>query len=97
VEKEQKNTASSDNFGDWSQSLSWLMTQPSTPRGIMVMVSVARKWICGPSQLAAWSKGWWLPPPLIMLHPSDEPGELSQWLCRYNSTVNNCLLMLLLL
>ena len=32
-----------------------------------------------------------------VLHSSNEPGELSQWLCRHDSTINIVLELLLLL
>jgi len=38
-----------------------------------------------PSRLA-WSEGRW--PLGAVLHPLNEPGELSQWLCHDDSTIN---------
>ena len=34
----------------------------------------------------AWTEGWW--PLGAVLHSSNEPGELSQWLCRDDGTIN---------
>ena len=45
----------------------------------------AYRQISGSSQLAL-SKGWW--PPSTVLHSSDEPGKLSQWLCHDDSAIN---------
>jgi len=38
-----------------------------------------------PSRLA-WSEGW--RPLDAVLHSSNEPGELSQWFCHYDGTIN---------
>ena len=41
-------------------------------------------WTHSPSRLA-WSEGW---PSELSLHSANEPGELSQWLCHNDSTIN---------
>jgi len=48
-------------------------------------IIAAYRWTSGSRQLV-WSNGWW--PPGIVLH-SNEQGELLQWLCHDNSTINS--------
>jgi len=44
------------------------------------------------SQLA-WSEGQWLHG--TVLHLSDEPGDLLQWLCHYDHTTNTFLIIII--
>jgi len=39
--------------------------------------------------------GWW--PLGAILHSSTEPGELSQWLCHDNSTINIVLVIIIII
>jgi len=78
------------------------LTQPSTLCGMVKWISAfelsntkmammyvghiaAYRRTCSPSRLA-WSEGW--RPSGAGLHTSDEPGELSKWLSRDDSTIN---------
>jgi len=47
-----------------------------------------------PSRLA-WSEGRW--PLGAVLHPLNEPGELSQWLCHDDSTINIVLAIIIII
>jgi len=63
----------------------------------MAMVDVgpaAYRRTYSPSRLA-WSEGRW--PLDTALHSSNEPSELSQWLCHHDSTINIVRVLLLLL
>jgi len=54
----------------------------------MRMVGAISFWRTRSPRQLAWSEGWRPPGPRLSLHSSDEPGELSQWLCHDDNTIN---------
>ena len=86
-------------------------TQPSTFRGMVKWVSAYElsnnnKWRWCLRMVAAdqrthspnrlvWSEGW--RHPTLSLHSSNEPGELSQWLCHDDSTINIVIVIIIII